>query len=410
MSTRGKRQHGNGGKARQRKDGRWTADVSYRDETGAMKRTSVYGANEAEVEEKRAEVLERIRVGLPATDSKVSLDVFARQWIAGPLEVSDRKPTTKQLYAGLAKSHIIGSTLGATALGSITPSGIERWVAGLKKAGLAQSTVRQIYTVLRAILAIAVRDKLIRDNPAAAMARPKVETEEAMHLSPGQVADLLAAADGSRYRLLFEFLLNTAMRRGEALALTWKDIDEANGLIRVRGTLARLDGELKVIAPKTRKGRREIPISTTTAAILKALKVRAAADKLRAGTKWAGTSYVFVTELGEAVEPRNALRALKAAVTKHNKTAEVEDRLPDIGLHTLRHTAASAMLTAGVPMLTVSRICGHQSIEITADIYGHVAPDTSLAALETLSRAITVKDYGQKQIEPGSDLSETGSD
>ena len=59
-----------------------------------------------------------------------------------------------------------------------------------------------------------------------------------------------------------------------------------------------------------------------------------------------------------------------------------------IGLHTLRHSAASVMLTNGVPLKVVSEILGHSSIAITGDIYVHVAPDVASSALATLGDAL----------------------
>ena len=75
---------------------------------------------------------------------------------------------------------------------------------------------------------------------------------------------------------------------------------------------------------------------------------------------------MFTTEFGEPCDPRNTLRALRAAATRAG--------LPRAGLHTLRHTAASVMLNTGVPLKVVSEILGHSSIAITGDIYGHVSP------------------------------------
>ena len=79
-------------------------------------------------------------------------------------------------------------------------------------------------------------------------------------------------------------------------------------------------------------------------------------------------------------DPRHALRALKSAATKAG--------MEGIGLHTLRHSAATTMLTNGVPLKVVSEILGHASIVITADIYGHVSPDVSREALATLSASL----------------------
>jgi integrase len=73
----------------------------------------------------------------------------------------------------------------------------------------------------------------------------------------------LIAAQGSRYAPLFALLVNSGLRRGEALALHWSDIDFDAKLLRVRGTLARVDGELVVTETKTAKSRRVVPLSPT---------------------------------------------------------------------------------------------------------------------------------------------------
>ena len=114
--------------------------------------------------------------------------------------------------------------------------------------------------------------------------------------------------------------------------------------------------------------------------MLRRVKKRTAEDRLRAGSRWVSTEYVFVTEFGEPCDPRNALRALQSAARAAG--------LPRVGLHTLRHTAATVMLENGVPMKVVSEILGHRSISITADIYSHVRPDVARGALEALSKSL----------------------
>jgi integrase len=90
---------------------------------------------------------------------------------------------------------------------------------------------------LRAVLDTAVRDKAIAHNPAHAVRRPKVTANEAAYMTPEQVCSLLAAAEGSRYAPLFALLIDSGLRRGEALALHWSDVDLDAKLLRVRGTL-----------------------------------------------------------------------------------------------------------------------------------------------------------------------------
>lgn len=364
----------------QRKDGRWQVHIRYTDEHGLGKRTTVYGKTAAEAKAKADEVRARLRAHLPAKDRKVTLAQFAAEWIDSTLAASERKETTKVLYAGMTRKHVIGAPIGATSLDKLKPSHVERWTVELRKRGLSESTVRTTYTVLRAILDAAVRDDALAKNPAAAVARPTVTQKEAAHLTTTQVQALLVAAETSRYGAVFELLVNTGLRRGEALALTWADIDYDKELIRVRGTLARVGGSLVVTAPKTAKSRRVLHMSPSSMRVLRAVELRQKKDLLRAGSLWTSTGYVFTTETGEPCDPRNALRALKVAAARAD--------LGSIGLHTLRHSAATVMVENGVPLKVVSEILGHFSVSITGDIYAHVSPDVSSQAMDALGKAL----------------------
>ena len=115
--------------------------------------------------------------------------------------------------------------------------------------------------MLRAVLDTAVRDKAIANNLAHTVRRPKVTANEAAYMTPEQVRSLLAAAEGSRYAPLLALLVNSGLRRGEAPTLHWSDIDLDAKLLQVRGTLARVAGELVVTETKTTKSRRIVPRS-----------------------------------------------------------------------------------------------------------------------------------------------------
>jgi integrase-like protein len=108
-------------------------------------------------------------------------------------------------------------------------------------------------------------------------------------------------------------------------------------MLRIRGTLSRIDGQLVVTEPKTAKSKRVVPISDPAARLLRTVQAAQADERRLAGSTWQHTGFVFTTELGEPCDPGNAFRALRAAATKAG--------LPHAGLHTLRHSAASVMLT-----------------------------------------------------------------
>ena len=104
------------------------------------------------------------------------------------------------------------------------------------------------------------------------------------------------------------------------------------------------------------------------------------AERLRAGNLWEDSGFFFATEFGGPVDPRNLLRTTTIAAKRA--------RLPQIGVHTLRHTYATTALLNNVPMHVVSRNLGHSSIMITADIYGHLTDDAARSAALVASNAL----------------------
>jgi integrase len=130
------------------------------------------------------------------------------------------------------------------------------------------------------------------------------------------VRAVLSAAEGTRYAPLFTLLVNAGLRRGEALALQWSDVDLEAATLRVRGTLARVSGKLQVTEPKTAKSKRAVPLSEVAVLALRVMRTEQADERLRAGSRWHQTGFVFVTEFGEPCELRNALRAFKAAAKR----------------------------------------------------------------------------------------------
>lgn len=191
---------------------------------------------------------------------------------------------------------------------------------------------------------------------------------------------MLDVAASSRYYALLRLIAATGVRKGEALALKWTDVDTKAGTLAVRGTLSRVDGALVVTEPKTDSSRRVLPLSLAVVAILKAHKKAQAVERLHVGNLWRDSGHVFATEFGGPVEPRNALRALTVAA----KVAGIKGA----NVHTLRHSAATGWLEAGYNLKAVSDLLGHSDISITGNIYAHTSDETARAAMASRSAAI----------------------
>lgn len=388
-----KNANGEGSIYKRTRDGKvigYAGALSYPDENGGTKRHTVYGRTRVEVRDKLKAARDRLDAGAPVKDASRTVGEWMRQWRETTLAVSDRKESTRDLYANLSRRHLETGAISTTRLDRLKPSDVEALVLakraetkvrdGETVRALSDSTIRQVYTVLRAGLDGAVRDGLLAANPCAKVKRPGVARQEAKHLPSGDVQKVLEAAKVSRYFPALVLIASTGLRKGEALGLSWERVDLEAGSLVVRATLGRIGNRLVISEPKTERSRRTVPLSPAVVALLRKHKVSQSEERLRAGDQWQDSGLVFTTEFGGPVDPRNLLRVLEVAASQ----AGVEK----VGVHTLRHSAATAWLEAGVHIKAVADLLGHSSVAITGDIYGHASDDTARSAIAGLSEAL----------------------
>lgn len=395
----GKNANGEGSIYKRMKDGRvvrYEGQFTYTDLDGRTKRHTVYGRTRAEAVRKLKDARERVEVGAPAKDSKVCIGQWMAHWRATTLEASNRSLATKELYANLSRTHLEIQPFASTPLDRLKPSGIEQLVLALrakektvKRGGkavtvraLSDSTIRTIYTVLRAGLDGARRDGLIARNPAEAVERPGVQRTEARHLTADESKAVLEKAKESRYYLAILMAAKTGMRRGEVLALQWDNVDLEKGFVRVTLTLNRVRGSLVFSEPKTERSRRVVPLTDALVEALKDHRDAQRQERGHAGDQWVdcGRDLVFRTEAGSPVDPRNVLRVVEKAAR--------DAGLSGVGVHTFRHSAVTMMLEEGVHIKAASDIVGHSSTAITADMYGHATDEAARSAIDAVERRL----------------------
>ncbi|WP_096905552.1 site-specific integrase [Dietzia sp. WMMA184] len=158
------------------------------------------------------------------------------------------------------------------------------------------------------------------------------------------------------------------------------DVDLDGATIRVRHTVASVDGKLSLSDVKTAKSKRTVPLSPATVAMLRGRRPALLRERLAAGNQYTDNSLVFPTEVGTIVDPRNLLREVETAAARCG--------FEGVGVHTLRHSAAVAWLEAGVHIRAVADLLGHSSVSITGDVYGHTSEPVSRSAVEGLSDAL----------------------
>ena len=362
-----------------RKRNRYVARTRLKDEDGGSKRLYFYGKSSSEALEKMRAAQKRIREGKPAADARLTLSSWLHEWSEGPLEISTRKESTKDGYRYMVR-HVLNHPVAQKELRKILPTHIQGFLAELRKTSLSSSTVHHVYATMKVAFNDAVSNRQIGRNPFDSVTPPPREKRQSNFLTREQTRELVNAARENRYYVAVKLLAETGLRRGEALALRWTDLDFEKQTLWVRGTLSRTDKGLCITSPKTQASVRQIHLPSHLVELLRSHQLAQNNEIVQAGNKYVQKGFVFATRTGEPVDPRNLQRSVQTACKKAG--------LPIVSPHTLRHSAATMMLEAGIPIHVVSRQLGHSSINITVDIYGHVSDTGAKEAMETLGRLL----------------------
>jgi integrase len=245
-------------------------------------------------------------------------------------------------------------------------------------------------------------------NPTAALRLPAVRGKRDRIATPAEAAELLAAIPESD-RALWATAFYSGLRRGELMGLEWASVDLAAGVIAIERSW---DVKAGVVDPKSRAGRRSVPIPAVLRDYLDEHKLRTGRDEglvfgrsaerpfnhssvvLRAERAWRRAQLARAAELART----DGLDFDDLAESEHERYVAGAGFEP-IGLHEARHTFASLMIAAGVGAKTLATYMGHSSITITLDRYGHLLPgneDESAALLDAyLERADTASRLAQ---------------
>lgn len=351
--------------------------------TGEKKRQSVYRPTLPELLEAKTQIDTRLGRGFHFEDSRGTLCDWSNYWLDGPLHSRELKATTIDLYRTLATKHLLPSELARMRLRDIKPTHVEAFLSQLIVKGLSASTRRTIFSVVSHILGAAVGDGLIAADPIQGrVRRPKSERSEVRFINGDEVNRLFDELRSNRLFEYFRLLVLTGIRRGEGLGLDWESVDFSRKEIRINWTLTDAGQRTR---PKSERSRRVIDMTADTEMLLRTQKIRQEQEAEKAGSRWSGNpmKLVFTSQLGHPMVGRNVLRTIQRASiragidTPHSKQK--------VGVHTLRHVVATRLLDGGVPMHTVSRILGHDSIDTTVDTYGHLVEAGRKSAMELLS-------------------------
>ncbi|PPH23323.1 hypothetical protein C5C99_01425 [Rathayibacter sp. AY1C4] len=330
-----------------------------------------------------------IRGGAPTVEQ------YASEWLAG-LRLAN---STVDGYRRIMRIHVVPD-LGSIRLDQLTATRLARHYRELLQSGrrdktgrgepLSANSVNKIHVALGAMLDAARDDGHLSVNPARKTRVVKAPTGKQIRAEKPEVSawtavELAAFLRWNRHVMNDEFhalwvcIANTGMRRGEAIALRWGDIDLDAGRISIRRAS---DVTLRNAAKTTKTGQaRVVDIDAATVDVLKSWKAtrgRLALDLARA------SAYAFGTVDNE-IPNANAIGKRWSNRVRDARSALGHEQLKPLTLKGLRHTHATLLLELGVHPKVVQERLGHSNISTTMNIYSHVTPTMQRDAVERLA-------------------------
>jgi integrase len=332
----------------------------------------------------REEVLEKLETlrlaeqqGELVTSGKFPYARWLDQWLEDHVKVRNAI-TTYERYRGLITHHV-AKELGHLAIGEIRGPHIQRFYRKLLEHGYKPATL----TVVHAIVHGSMRDPkamgLIGRNYASDVRLPERNRDATERAFSAQELLLLdQAIAGHRHEWLWRFMLETGIRIGEAAALRWDHVEFEGRRIHIRASYRRaLSGPI-ISAPKTKRGRRTIPLNDAALTALRA-QWQHIHEMERRAVVWTKNDLVFPNRLGRPVRQDKTLQEFKqiqlsAGIARPRR------------LHDLRHTFATLLYARDVNPRAVQELLGHSRIEMTMDLYTGSVTDVLVDAVQRLDK------------------------
>lgn len=394
-----KRRANGEGSIYQRKDGKWCAQ--YIDCLG--RKRYLYGKTQQTVRKKLQEAIRQSDAGISLEPKRISFASWVKEW----LDVYQKPTIRDSTYSYNLKRWTvhIEPYFNRIQLKDIRTEHIQKFVNEKsekrldgKPGGYSPAMVRLLYLAIRGSLEKAVELGYIPKNPANSVNLKPNERKEKRIFSIEEQRrfEKCVREDITQYHnsSIFLLLLYTGMRIGEALGLQISDIDFDTYEIHVNRTAGTIDNEsgqgkrFYMSLPKTKAGKRVIPMSETAADLLaEQIEYRTGMLNIMRQvwvergieTKYADAGYIFITDCGNVANHANLKRKLDQLCEKSNIH-------PPITPHGLRHTFATRWIEAGLDVRTLADILGHTDIKMTLNTYTHALPEQKRRNMNAIDR------------------------
>lgn len=315
-------------------------------------------------------------------------EYLTTRWLPG--QVSQLSPSTYDSYRRNIDLHVI-PRIGGVPLQKLAAEDLDGLYAALstaggrrdgKKGGLSPKSVRIVHAILHKALSDARRKGTLTRNVAEVADPPKsrsaAKRAEIRVWTPEELHAFLDLAADNRNQAAWFLTSHTGMRRGEVLGLRWGDVDLEARRLSVCQAVILVAYKLTLSDVKTDAGRRPIDLDDRTIAMLRTWRKRQLEERMLVGPNaYQDQDLVFARPDGTPINPDAFSQSFDRLVAR--------SPLPRIRLHDLRHTHASVLLKAGVPVKVVSERLGHANPAFTITVYQHIIPGMQADAATVFS-------------------------
>jgi len=345
--------------------------------TGTRKRiVRTVNGSQRDAESVGADLLGQVEKGTYRKPNKTPMGTFLSDWLA--THEGNIAPSTHDGYRRIIKKHLAPG-IGHIALSELQTITIQNYYTKKLKEGLSKRTVEQHHAVLNRALNHARQWGIISRNPAEDADPPRPERPPVKYVEAGRIDTFLESIKGHRDEHLIVLALNTGMRQGELLALTWANVDIDNGKIKVVRTVGHIKGEFIFRdTAKSKRSRRVVLLDDDGKTALRKQKAMVNQERLKSKNYSKDCDLVFPEADGTPLDPSDLGRRFKRLSRRAGF---------DLTFHGLRHTHATYLLEIGVPARIVQDRLGIETIGVLMDTYTHVSDVMQLDVIKRLNES-----------------------
>ena len=364
--------------------------IAWTDPDGTRHRRTLTGPTSVDVRDKLDDFRREMRLGAATPTGPITVGDYLTGWIER--HRARVRPSTWLTAESYVRVYLVPA-LGRRPLARLTAAEVETALARFVRDGrpisatdtrarrpVSAVTARHVRATLRRALSDAQRAGLVSRNVAADAAPPYVEHRPITYLSPRDVGKFLDATTEDDLGPLYAIAATTGLRRGELLGLTWTDVGD--GKLTVRRSMGRIKGNGWGLGEvKSARSRRTIPLPGRARQAIETQRTRQRFARNAAGDAWQDRAgLVFTDAVGRPLLPEYVSHRFARDLARTG--------VPRVRFHDLRHSAATTLLAAGVPLAVISEWLGHSGIAITASAYAAVVPELMTDAADAMDRAL----------------------